>query len=292
MEADPGPGGLAHPAGQAVVIGVDVGDHDGPDVGRCSRRPGPGRRSAPPTPRRCSTRRRRGPRRRRRARGHRPARSEAGCRGWAPGWTTGPGGPARPGAGRSGPTPPSVPVPVITTTSGHGTRPGILELRRAGAYHGVQSHGPCPQVVCHPARWTGSHGRSVLVVPRTGTSPHRVSVVGRPRLSHGDSRRGERRGRPEMTPTGWRVDGSAALVPTGGIVSQRASSRSTGGAWSSSGIRGPKSCSAGGDDQVVGRSIADTLLPPDLVLSPANRGLVETLGRSDHPGVARPKLEY
>jgi diguanylate cyclase (GGDEF)-like protein len=36
-------------------------------------------------------------------------------------------------------------------------------------------------------------------------------------------------------------------------------------------------------DQVVGRSIADTLLPPDLVLSPANRGLVETLGRSDRP---------
>ncbi len=36
-------------------------------------------------------------------------------------------------------------------------------------------------------------------------------------------------------------------------------------------------------DHVVGRSMADTLLPPDLVLSPANRGLVETLGRCDHP---------
>jgi diguanylate cyclase (GGDEF)-like protein len=36
-------------------------------------------------------------------------------------------------------------------------------------------------------------------------------------------------------------------------------------------------------DEVVGRSIADTLLPPDLVLSPANRGLMDTLGRSDQP---------
>ena len=33
VESDPGPRGLADPAGQAVVVGVDVGHHDRPDVG-------------------------------------------------------------------------------------------------------------------------------------------------------------------------------------------------------------------------------------------------------------------
>ncbi len=108
-----------------------------------------------------------------------------------------------------------------------------------------------------------------------------MSVVGPPRLSPGDSERGTT-GSPEMAPTDVGSTTSppwselAASCPSGFLEVDR---RGVVIEWN------PRAEELFGwrRDQVVGRSIADTLLPPDLVLSPANRGLVETLGRADHP---------
>ncbi len=108
-----------------------------------------------------------------------------------------------------------------------------------------------------------------------------MSVVGRPRLSPGDSAGGTT-GFPAVVPTDVGLsDGPpwselVASCPSGFLEVDR---RGVVIEWN------PRAEDLFGwrRDQVVGRSIAETLLPPDLVLSPANRGLVETLGRADHP---------